>query len=125
MKTTPDRTSVAFSIGFLLVSCSLVSCKTTPSLPPGVSSSSPEGLYLTHCARCHAPERLGKGPERPFESPALNNADYLKNLGHPYLSAIITGGGEAVGRKKTMPGAKGISPEQVDALIAYILAGQG
>jgi|GEM_PF-4301586 len=102
------------------------SCTTPVELPPGVEPESAEGIYLSQCARCHAPDQIGRDPKRPFDSPGLSDTAHLTRLGRPYLEQIIRDGGSAVGRKKTMPGVDStVTEEQLQSLINYLLSGGG
>jgi len=123
---TAATTRLAIILTGAIVLALLGACATEPVLPEGVTADSAEGIYISQCARCHDPERVGaRSSITTRASPSLADKKHLSGLGKDYLRKIIAGGGELVGRSKLMPAAEGVNPAQLEKLIDYLLAGKG
>ncbi len=84
------------------------SAKTTPAAAPAAALSPGQATYERSCARCHGDRLQGDGA-----TPAL---DYvrLSGLGDQRLRLTIASG------KGEMPAFNGLTPAEVDALVAYM-----
>jgi len=98
------------STGLLYVSATEMAC--TGMLAPAVTGSSGRQLYLKECAACHRDDMSGSPPQIP----SLVDAGRRKPPAE--LTRIVRQG---VGR---MPGLPALSPEAVDAIVAFIGTGE-
>jgi len=98
------------STGLLYVSATEMAC--TGMLAPAVTGSSGRQLYVKECAACHRDDMSGSPPQIP----SLVDAGRRKPPAE--LTRIVRQG---VGR---MPGLPALSPEAVDAIVAFIGTGE-
>ena len=96
--------------GLLYVSATEMAC--TGMLAPAVTGSSGRQLYLKECAACHRDDMSGAPPQIP------SLVDVGRRKPPAELTRIVRQG---VGR---MPGLPALSPEAVDAIVAFIGTGE-
>jgi mono/diheme cytochrome c family protein len=82
------------------------------------------------CAVCHGASGAGDGPASPGLNPKprkLGDAEWQASVSEEHLRKVITEGGPAVGLSPLMTAQKGLTPEELDNIIAFIrsLAPQG
>jgi mono/diheme cytochrome c family protein len=101
--------SVVLAGGSVAVACSARGSTAAPAQQNGATSSlSGSDVYLISCARCHGDNREGK-----TDAPALGSVR-IASLGEQPLRFTIQFG------KGRMPAFGALSPEKVDALIAFL-----
>lgn len=81
-------------------------------------------LHKKECLRCHGKEGKGDGPSSRMlkVKPAdWTDAKRMSRLSDADLTAVIKGGGEALGRSKLMPAFRSkLSDEEISELVAFI-----
>lgn len=104
-------TAVALAIG--IVACS------KPA--PLKRSANGESLYAVNCAICHGTSGNGDGPVGQTNFPPasrLNDAGFAAKADSVIIDAVKVGVSRA--GKQTMPPAKGLSDEEIAALVKYV-----
>jgi mono/diheme cytochrome c family protein len=104
-----------------------------PEVPTSFAAANPQllarghDLYMQNCAPCHGPEGRGDGPQT--KDPSFKNENGTPAHPRDLTQGLYKGGGEpaqlyariVLGIPGTpMPATKTLSPQDVDALIAYI-----
>jgi len=101
--------SVMLACGAVFAACSSHGATTAPVQQQGATNGLSGGdVYLISCARCHGDVREGK-----TDAPALGQVR-ISSLGEQPLRFTIQYG------KGRMPAFAALSPEKVDALIAFL-----
>jgi len=101
----PRRRAAAIIVASAAVVLSAVACGAEER--PAGSSASGAALYATACASCHGADLAG----RPGIADAIP-----PGLSEMQLRAVIVNG------TGTMVGFPGLSPAEVDAIVAHVLA---
>ena len=96
------------TVGSVAAACSAQPSTSTPVQHGATSQLSGSDVYLISCARCHGDAREGK-----TDAPALGEVR-IASLGEQPLRFTIQFG------KGRMPAFAALSPERVDALIAFL-----
>jgi mono/diheme cytochrome c family protein len=100
---------VVVTVGVVMAACSAGAATTAPVQQQGATSGlSGSDVYLISCARCHGDAREGK-----TDAPALGQVR-IASLGEQPMRFTIQYG------KGRMPAFAALSPEKVDALIAFL-----
>ena len=80
-----------------------------------------KGIYDDKCAACHGPTGKGDGPAGaalPTKPSDLSTS--LKGKDDNYITKIVKGGGEAVGKSSSMPANSDLTDDQIKSLVDYI-----
>ena len=93
----------------------------TPSGVTDINADSGRRIYESRCALCHGKSGLGDGRmAKIVKAPPPYNLT-LSVMPDDYLKAIITRGGEAMGRSPQMPPWRDeLSNAEIDQVMAYI-----
>jgi mono/diheme cytochrome c family protein len=81
-------------------------------------------VFLQRCATCHGPEGRGDGQNAyTLDPPPPDFQESLAKLSPADRRAVVTGGTAALGRSPTCPPwGRSLSPEDVDAVVAWLEA---
>ncbi len=81
-------------------------------------------VFLQRCATCHGPEGRGDGQNSyTLDPPPPDFQESLAKLSPADRRAIVVGGSAALGRSPTCPPwGRSLSPEDVDAVVAWLEA---
>jgi mono/diheme cytochrome c family protein len=98
---------------------------TTPPARPldGAAVDAGRKLYAARCQACHGVTGAGDGPVGRALKPtpqAFSDALWQARVTDDELRQAIVLGGAAVKKSASMPAAKDLSPDAVDALIAFV-----
>lgn len=79
-------------------------------------------VFLQRCATCHGPEGRGDGQNAyTLDPPPPDFQESLGKLSPADRRALVTGGSVALGRSPTCPPwGRSLSPEDVDAVVAWL-----
>lgn len=110
----------------ILLAALVLSCALSLAPRPSQAADSAKGqeVYNAYCALCHGPTGLGDGVGAAALDPKprdLSSAAILESYTDEYLVNVITNGGGAVGKSPAMPPwGGGVSPEDIDNVVAHI-----
>ncbi len=81
-----------------------------------------KAIYQKLCSSCHGASGHGDGVVAASLNPKPSNlVEIMSAKGGDYVKKVATKGGAAVGKSAMMPAvASALSPEELDAMIAYI-----
>jgi high-affinity iron transporter len=111
---------------WLVVSLSLLAC-TKPEHRGGDGTAPPEA-FVARCSACHGPRGHGDGVAASGFNPRppdFRDARWQKQASDGELRDVILHGGPARGRSAVMPANPGLSPSEVDAIVAFIRGESG
>ena len=76
------------------------------------------------CASCHGPSGKGDGPAAAALNPKprdLTDKGYVNGLKDDYITKLVKGGGQAVGKSPLMPPMGGaLKDDDVENIVAYV-----
>jgi mono/diheme cytochrome c family protein len=92
------------------------STSKTPSWDDARQLSSGRQVYLDSCMRCHGDRGLGDGPDAAsLYKPPADLAEHVPHHSDEHLAELVRGG------RSPMPGFRGLSDQQLEDLLAYLL----